>query len=433
MKLKVIVHKDNDVKISSKITIEGNDIFVIKSNDESSYSATSVAKAIVKMSQSYALEYIEVDVSSLSSNFSSRIQLLANIYIEHKHFGENVVKIKFNPNHEMSHSDETLQSLFYRYMEVIDSRANIINPDTLPTILENILKEYCIEKEVNFQLIECNSENYPAIHAVGKGSKHIPKLLICEFGNIGEDKKVNSILIGKGVTYDTGGLSIKTPSKYMESMHLDMGGAALAFYSAVLYYLSTKNPIVCITPIVENSISSDSYRPGDIIKSRSGKTIEVLNTDAEGRVILADAVYHGSKEYNCKNIFVMATLTGAANVVVGNDYCVCVTDSEKIENIIKNIKKAVGEYIVCLPDDDIFLSPMTKRKYADIANVSAGYGASSITGHKFIQFFAQNREGRTYTHFDIANYFDNPIHEGISTLNLLEFMKELLFIINNAE
>lgn len=429
MRIKVVLADPSKPK-SKKMKVEGGDTIVLMVKDEGARSASSLAKQIVMGSQKYDQEQFEVNMTALSVDFASRVQVLTNLYLSSPEFSESPTKLVFSPSYDLSYGDTKLRDIFKKYIECMEMTGNNLNPDSFPKIIEEVLKDFGISEEVKMEVTECNEDNFPAIHAVGKGSCFSPKLVVLEFGEVTEGV-VNTVLVGKGVTFDTGGLSLK-PSNYMDTMFRDMGGSALSFFSALLYYISTKNSVVVVLPIVENAVGSRSYRPGDIINTKSKKTIRVLNTDAEGRVILADAVYHASTQYKYENIIVSATLTGAAKVICGEDYGVFCSDSDNVAKTIMEVANKTGEYMMRVPDDEIFLDALTaKAEGADINNITNGYGAGTITGHKFIQFFAENREGRTYTHFDIANFFDTPAHKGKTTMQLLEFMKELLVSLSN--
>ncbi len=236
-----------------------------------------------------------------------------------------------------------------------------------------------------------------AILGVGRGSESKPRFIILEYFK-GLKSQRPLVLVGKGVTFDTGGLNLK-PDQYIYEMHMDMsGGAAVIHGIAAIARLKLPINVVGLIPAVENMPSGSSYRPGDQLKSLSGKTIEVLNTDAEGRVILADALTYGLR-YKPEIMIDLATLTGAAHVALGS-YCSAIfSNDEKLQNNLIQIGKTSGDYLWPLPLWDEFL-PEIKGTFGDLANtgVKDRYGGASH-GAKFLEQFAGNTR---FAHLDIA-------------------------------
>lgn len=232
---------------------------------------------------------------------------------------------------------------------------------------------------------------------VAKGSEEEPKFIILEY-HAGPTSQKPLVLAGKGVTFDTGGLNLK-PDNYIYEMHMDMsGGAAVIHGMAAIARLKLSINVIGIVPAAENMPSGSSYRPGDILKTMSGKTIEVLNTDAEGRVILSDAIHYGT-QYNPGLIVVLATLTGAAHVALGS-YCSAIfTQDIALEKSLVEVGKKSGEYVWPLPLWDEYLQEI-KGTFGDLANVGKGdrYGGA-IHGAKFLEQFAGKYR---FAHVDIA-------------------------------
>ncbi len=236
-----------------------------------------------------------------------------------------------------------------------------------------------------------------AILGVGKGSAEKPRFIILEYLK-GPKNQKPLVLVGKGVTFDTGGLNLK-PDQYIYEMHMDMaGGAAVIHGIAAIARLKLHINVIGLVPAVENMPSGSSYRPGDQLKSMSGKTIEILNTDAEGRVILADALTYGLR-YKPDIMIDLATLTGAAHVALGS-YCSAIfSNNEELRNHLIEIGKSSGDYLWPLPLWDEFLAEI-KGTFGDLANtgVKDRYGGASH-GAKFLEQFA----GATrFAHLDIA-------------------------------
>lgn len=234
------------------------------------------------------------------------------------------------------------------------------------------------------------------IIGVCAGSSERPRFIIMEYRH-GPANLKPTVLVGKGVTFDTGGLNLK-PSESIYEMHMDMsGGAAVIHILAALARLKVKKNIIGLVPAVENMPSGSSYRPGDLLKTLSGKTIEVLNTDAEGRIILADALTYAQR-YKPRLIIDVATLTGAAMVALGQRAIALFgTDSEIIEKI-RFWGEKTGDFVWPLPlweefEDDI------KGTFGDVANTGKTKFGGAITAAVFLWQFIKNQ---TWLHLDIA-------------------------------
>lgn len=232
---------------------------------------------------------------------------------------------------------------------------------------------------------------------VAKGSDEKPRFIIMEYQR-GPAGQPPLALAGKGVTFDTGGLNLKSDQAIYE-MHMDMSGGAAAIHGiAAIARMKLPVNIVGLIPAVENMPSGSSYRPGDLLKSLSGKTIEVLNTDAEGRIILADAFTYALR-YKPGLLVSLATLTGAAHVALGHHCSALFTNREGLLQPLIEIGKISGDYVWPLPLWDEYLAEI-KGTFGDIANAAKGdrYGGA-IYGAKFLEQFAL---GIPFAHVDIA-------------------------------
>lgn len=232
---------------------------------------------------------------------------------------------------------------------------------------------------------------------VARGSSEKPRFIILEYRK-GPKNQKPLVLVGKGVTFDTGGINLK-PEQYMYEMHMDMsGGAAVIHGMAAIARLKLPINVVGLIPAVENMPSGSSYRPGDLLKSLSGKTIEVLNTDAEGRVILADALTYGLR-YKPGLLADFATLTGAAHVALGNYCSALFTNREALTEKLVAAGTCSGDYVWPLPLWDEYLHEI-KGAFGDIANMAKNdrYGGA-IHGAKFLEQFAGDAP---FVHIDIA-------------------------------
>ncbi len=233
---------------------------------------------------------------------------------------------------------------------------------------------------------------------VAQGSKERPRFIIMEYRR-GPKAQNPLVLVGKGVTFDTGGLNIKPESAILE-MHMDMsGGAAVIHGMAAVARLKLKINAVGIIPAVENMPSGSSYRPGDLLKTMSGKTIEVLNTDAEGRVILSDALHYGATKYRPGLMVDVATLTGAAHVALGSHCSALFTNRESLQEKLVEVGRKSGDYVWPLPLWDEYL-PEIKGTFGDIANLGfKDRWGGAIHGAKFLEQFVKNVP---FAHIDIA-------------------------------
>ncbi len=238
-------------------------------------------------------------------------------------------------------------------------------------------------------------QNFPMIHTVGRAAARAPRLIDMSWGQSGP--KVT--LVGKGVCFDTGGLNLK-PGASMGLMKKDMGGAATVLGLAnMIMVLKLPLQLRVLIPAVENAVAGDAYRPGDILTARNGLTVEVNNTDAEGRLVLADALSYAS-ESDPDLILSMATLTGAARVAVGPDLAPFYTDDEEVAAALSRAGKATADPVWRLP----FHAPyeaMIEPGIADLDNAPKGGFAGSITAALFLRRFV---EGARYTHFDIYGW-----------------------------
>ena len=242
------------------------------------------------------------------------------------------------------------------------------------------------------------------ILGVSRGSAEKPRFIIMELLR-GKSKEKPVVLVGKGVTFDSGGLNIK-PFQGMWEMHLDMtGGAAVIHIMAALARLKVKKNIIGLVPAVENMPSGSSFHPGDLLRSMSGKTIEVLSTDAEGRIIMADGLTYAQK-YGPKLIIDIATLTGAAVVALGQRASAVFSNNGEILNDLKSAGEVSGDYVWPLPLWEEYEEEI-KGTFGDFANASikSHYG-DAILGAVFLRHFIKDPktglENVSWVHLDIA-------------------------------
>ena len=268
-----------------------------------------------------------------------------------------------------------------------------------------------------------------ALAGVASGTDEPPKFIIMEYMG-GPSKQKPKVLVGKGLTFDSGGISIKPASK-MDEMKYDMCGSGVVLgVMNVVAKLKPKMNIVGIIPSTENMSGDKAYRPGDILTAYNGKTIEVLNTDAEGRLILADALSYASKHYNPEYILDFATLTGAVVVALGHIATGIMGTEPDLINKIKISSKITSEKVWEFPLWDEYLDQV-KSNIADVKNMGAPMQAGSIAGGAFLKAFV--RDGIPWCHFDIAGtaWGDKGLpyqNKGLATGEVIRLVIDLLDI-----
>ena len=282
--------------------------------------------------------------------------------------------------------------------DLINTPANDMGPSALEAAATALARKHGARAKVvaGAQLLK---QNFPLVHAVGKGAADAPRLVDMRWGG----KSGPSVtLVGKGVCFDTGGLDIK-PDAAMLLMKKDMGGAATALAAADMI-MGAELPVRLrvILPIVENSVSAEAFRPGDVYPSRGGLTVEIGNTDAEGRLILADALALADEEAP-DLLFDFATLTGAARVALGPDLPAFFTGDEDLAAEISRAGAAAADPVWRLP----LWAPydqLIEGKVGNLNNVSGGSFAGAIVAALFLQRFVKKTKG--WAHFDVYNW--NP-------------------------
>ena len=217
---------------------------------------------------------------------------------------------------------------------------------------------------------------------VSKGSAERPRFIVMEYYGGKNKNERPVVLVGKGVTFDTGGLNVK-PGDAMYEMHMDMsGGAAVIHTIAAMVRLQIKLNVIGLVPAVENMPSGSSYRPGDLLKTMSGKTIEVLNTDAEGRVILADALTYAQK-YKPRAVIDVATLTGSAVVALGQRASALFTTNAQLERLLREAGERTGDFVWPLPLWEEFEEDV-KGTFGDVANAGKSRYGGATNGAVFL-------------------------------------------------
>ena len=279
--------------------------------------------------------------------------------------------------------------------ELVTEPANIIYPETFVERVRAALKDTGVEIEV-LDRAQMEKLGMGALLGVAQGSVREGRLLILKWNGGGEGAP--TAFVGKGVTFDTGGISIK-PAAGMEAMKWDMGGAgAVAGALKALSLRKAKANVVGICGLVENMPGGNAQRPGDVVTTMSGQTVEVINTDAEGRLVLADAVTYVQRNYKPATIIDLATLTGAILISLGHEWAGLFSNNQELASELQKAADESGDKLWRMPLAEPF-DRLIDSPIADMKNVGPREGGS-ITAAQFIQRFIEN--GVKWAHIDMA-------------------------------
>ncbi|MEM7321346.1 MAG: leucyl aminopeptidase family protein, partial [Pseudomonadota bacterium] len=298
------------------------------------------------------------------------------------------------PDHIDRNRLETMVAAEALTRDLINTPAQDMGPDALQSAVEALAAEFdaTCETCAGDQLLE---SRFPMIHAVGRAAAAAPRLIDLNWGKTGP----RLTLVGKGVCFDTGGLDLK-PASAMALMKKDMGGAANVLGLArMIMALQLPLRLRVLIPAVENSVSGTAFRPGDVLTSRKGLTVEINNTDAEGRLVLADALALADED-TPDLIISMATLTGAARVAVGPDLAPFYTDDDNAAQVLSTAAIPAADPVWRMPFHDPYDS-MIEPAVADLDNAPSGGFAGSITAALFLRRFVTQTP---YIHFDIYGW-----------------------------
>ena len=280
--------------------------------------------------------------------------------------------------------------------DLVSEPPNVLNPKEYVSRLLK-LKRLGIKVTV-YNEIQLEKLGMHSLLVVGRGSINESFLVTLEWYGNKKDKKAPLSFVGKGVCFDTGGISLK-PAKFMDEMKYDMAGSAVV--AGLIQSLATRKAkvnAVGVVGLVENMPGGNAQRPGDIVKAYNGKTIEVLNTDAEGRLVLADALSFTEKKFKPKFIIDLATLTGAIIVALGEEYAGLFSNNDELSDKIFKSGEKVNEKVWRLPLHKNY-DKLMDSQIADIQNINYSGGAGSITAAQFLQRFV---EKTPWAHLDIA-------------------------------
>ena len=308
----------------------------------------------------------------------------------------NVLGNKNKPSVQNQLKFKALEEGTFYARDLVSEPGNILHPDEYVKRINSLRKDGLkinIYDEKKMKKLGMN-----ALLGVGMGSIRGSYLVTMEWNGAKNNSKPLAF-VGKGVTFDTGGYSLK-PARFMEDMTYDMAGsAAVVGLMKSLALRKAKVNAVGVVGLVENMVSGVAQRPGDIVKSYSGKTIEVLNTDAEGRLVLADALTFTEKKFKPKFIVDLATLTGAIIVCLGSEYAGLFSNDDNLSKQILNAGEKVEEKLWRMPLHKNY-DKLMNSKNADVQNINYVGGAGSTTAAQFLQRFILNKT--PWAHLDIA-------------------------------
>ncbi len=303
---------------------------------------------------------------------------------------------------------------------------NEINPPSLARHAQSMSRKYGLKCKV-FNDKQLAEMKMGGILAVGQGSSSKPRLIMMEHkGRVGKSKGPDAVIVGKAVTFDSGGISLK-PSLNMEAMKFDKsGGCSVLGLMTAVAQLKIPRHVVGLIPSVENLPSHTSYRPGDIIKTYSGKTVEIQNTDAEGRMILCDALSYAAR-MKPKVIIDIATLTGACVIALGEHHAGLFSNNDKLIEKLKAASEISGEPLWHMPSGEPYLDQM-KSKIADLKNIG-GRPGGSCTAAAFLSEFIG---AAAWAHIDVAAVADTEKAKpyrgigatGFTVRTILEYLRQ---------
>lgn len=282
--------------------------------------------------------------------------------------------------------------------ELINTCAGDLNPKSVADEAVALCKKNKMKVTV-FNEKQLKKMGCGAIVAIGQGAQIGSRMVIMEYRNKSKAKEANIAFVGKGITFDTGGLNLK-PTGYIEDMKLDMTGAATVM--ALMQGIAErklKGYFVGVLCCAENAISDKAVHPGDVVTAYNGKTIEINNTDAEGRMVLADGLSYTNKNYKPKAMIDIATLTGAVTVALGYHITGVLGNEQKIIDEYLDCSKSTGERSWQLPLDEDFVKAC-KGRFSDLTNSPEGVRGGAIAGAAFLKHFVDDKT--PWVHLDVA-------------------------------
>lgn len=295
--------------------------------------------------------------------------------------------------------DETVKIFegVYLARDLINGNADLVTPHYLCDIAKKLGQTFPKIQTTIFDRKRLEKEKMGLILGVGKGAVNEPAMIIASYQ--GQPKsKDHTVIIGKGITFDTGGLNLK-PTGSMETMKCDMSGAACVLGTiAAVASLGLKVNVTAVVAAAENAIDANSFKPGDVHKSYAGKSVEIGNTDAEGRLVLADALTYAVKHLKPSRMIDLATLTGAVSIALGEEIAGLLSNDETLSDQLMEASQLTGENVWKLPLFEGYKENL-KSDIADLKNISGGRAAGTIIGALFLEEFV---EKVPWAHLDIG-------------------------------
>ncbi len=405
--------------LSNKMFYEKN--FLIKNLDKKSFIIVNCSKSknnldyeklgsdlfVFLKNNSIENSYIDINSNSLTNIQIEKVlhglklkSYNFNLYKSDKSKNSNIsLKIvgnKFKKTNLLRNKLNALIEGVYLTRDLVSEPGNILHPDEYAKRISQ-LRKFGLKVTV-YDKKKLKKLGMNALLGVGQGSIRGSYLVTVEWRGAKNNSKPLAF-VGKGVCFDTGGYSLK-PAKFMEDMTYDMAGSATVIgLMKTLALRKSKINAVGVVGLVENMVSGNAQRPGDIVKSYSGKTIEVLNTDAEGRLVLADALTFTEKKFKPQFIIDLATLTGAIIVSLGSEYAGLFSNNDKLSKQLIDAGESVEEKLWRMPLNENF-DKLINSKNADMQNINYVGGAGSTTAAQFLQRFIINKT--PWAHLDIA-------------------------------
>jgi len=323
-----------------------------------------------------------------------------NIYKSKKDTKAISINIIGNTNKRITQNElrfKAIEKGTFFARDLVSEPPNVLNPKEYANRLLK-LKKFGIKVTI-YNESQMKKLGMHSLLGVGRGSVNESFLVTLEWNGNKKDKKAPLSFVGKGVCFDTGGISLK-PAKFMEEMKYDMAGSAVvAGLIQTLAIRKAKINAVGVVGLVENMPGGNAQRPGDIVKAYNGKTIEVLNTDAEGRLVLADALSFTEAKFKPRFMIDLATLTGAIIMALGEEYAGLFSNNDDLSNKIFKVGEKVKEKVWRLPLHDNY-DKLINSTIADMQNINYSGGAGSITAAQFLQRFVTSKT--PWAHLDIA-------------------------------
>ncbi len=389
---------NNNIIFKYSINLK-NSQFVIniysKDSNKNHFSKTVLGSFVYDSSLKYSATSI-----TLNADKKLDLELLVFGFLQkdymYSKYKTNSKNTKYKTSFKLSKNYLSLLNSLNFLKELVSEPSNIIYPISFVKRTQSQINK----KNVNIKTL--NKENIKKIGlnclmAVSQGSKRDP--MVMEFTKKNVKKNVDILFVGKGVCFDSGGISIK-PSGGMEDMKWDMAGSAVTV--SIIKHLSeikTNFSYAGIVGLVENMPSGSAYKPGDIIKSYKGINVEVLNTDAEGRLVLADIITYGCEKYKPKIVIDFATLTGAIMVALGQHYAGLFCNDDKLSDTLYQSGQETNEKVWRMPLHDDFDKELNSP-FVDLKNIGAGRYGGSVTAAQFLQRFVP--KDTKWAHLDIA-------------------------------